>query len=176
MKKLLIALCLIPLTGFGAQKEKSMFHQVKVKDVNGKPVTLEAYKGKVLLVVNTASECGFTPQYAGLEALYQKYKAKGFEVLAFPSNDFGGQEPGTEAEIKKFCELKYKTTFPLFSKAKVKENPDPIFALLQKEAGEKVAWNFGKFLVNKEGKVVKYYPSKVEPMSDELSKAIEANL
>jgi len=176
MKKLLIALCLIPLTGLGAQKEKSMFHQVQVKDVNGKSVNLEAYKGKVLLVVNTASECGFTPQYAGLEALYQKYKAKGFEVLAFPSNDFGGQEPGTEAEIKKFCELKYKTTFPLFSKAKVKTNADPLFALLQKETGENVGWNFGKFLVNKEGKVLKYYPSKVEPMSAELTKAIEAAL
>ena len=158
------------------KKEKNMFYSIAVKDVSGKETTMADYKGKVLLVVNTASECGFTPQYAGLEALYEKYKGKGFAVLGFPSNDFGGQEPGTEAEIKKFCELKYKTTFPLFSKVKVKAPSHPLYDFLQKHSGSEVGWNFGKFLISKEGKILGYYPSKVEPGSADLAKAIEAAL
>lgn len=149
-------------------------YEIPVTKIEGASATLAEYKGKVLLLVNTASECGFTPQYKGLEELYQKYKAQGFVVLAFPSNDFGGQEPGTEKEIKKFCELKYKTTFPLYSKVGVKEKPHPLYAFLQKETGEKVGWNFGKFLIGKKGEVVKYYPSKVTPM--ELGKDVEAQL
>ena len=135
---------------------------------------LADFRGQVLLIVNVASQCGFTPQYKGLEELYQKYKAQGFVVAAFPSNDFGGQEPGTEKEIKKFCELKYKTTFPLYAKVGVKEKPHPLYAYLQKESGEKVGWNFGKFLIGKKGEVVKYYPSKVTPL--ELGKDVEAQL
>ena len=103
-------------------------HDFKVKTIDGKEASLADYKGKALLIVNTASECGYTPQYAGLEALYEKYKDRGFAVLGFPSNDFGGQEPGSNAEIKKFCELRYKTTFPLFSKIPVK-GPDAAPAL-----------------------------------------------
>src|SRR3954451_18818228 len=103
-----------------------MLYDFTVKTIDGKDVALSQYKGKALLVVNTASECGFTPQYEGLQKLYEAYKARGLEVLAFPSNDFGGQEPGTNAEVKQFCELKYKTTFPLFAKVSVKS--DPLYA------------------------------------------------
>lgn len=154
--------------------EMAQIYTTPVKTIDGKETNLSEHKGKVMLIVNTASECGYTPQYKGLEALYQKYKSQGLVVLGFPSNDFGGQEPGTEAEIKKFCELKYKTTFPMYSKVSVKANP--LYALLQKEAGADVAWNFGKFLVGKNGKVEKYFPSKVTPESDELSKAVEGAL
>jgi glutathione peroxidase len=154
--------------------EMAQIYTTPVKTIDGKETNLSEHKGKVMLIVNTASECGFTPQYKGLEALYQKYKGQGLVVLGFPSNDFGGQEPGTEAEIKKFCELKYKTTFPMYSKVSVKTNP--LYALLQKEAGASVAWNFGKFLVGKNGKVENYFPSKVTPESAELSRAIEGAL
>jgi glutathione peroxidase len=155
-------------------------HDISVKTIDGKDVSLSQYKGKAMLIVNTASQCGFTPQYKGLEALYQAYKAKGFEILAFPSNDFGGQEPGTNAEVKAFCELKYKTTFPLFAKVGVRagEAQAPLYKYLTglKENGGDVAWNFGKFLVNPEGKVVGHMPSKVDPESDELKKQIDAIL
>lgn len=167
-----VALAAAPQKG----NEMAQIYTTPVKTIDGKEGNLAGYKGKVLLIVNTASECGFTPQYKGLEALYQKYKDKGFVVLGFPSNDFGGQEPGSEAEIKKFCELKYKTSFPMFSKVGVKTNPHPLYALLQKEAGAEVQWNFGKFLVGKNGKVEKYFPSKVTPESPELAQAVEGAL
>jgi len=154
-------------------------HDFQVKTIDGKEVSLSQYKGKALLIVNTASECGYTPQYEGLEQLYQAYKAKGFEVLAFPSNDFGGQEPGTEQQIKKFCELKYHTTFPLFAKVVVKgPGAHPLYLHLQglpKNGGE-VDWNFNKFLVTPQGEVVAHLKSKVTPMSPELTKQIEAVL
>lgn len=162
-----------PVSGWSAKKAAGVY-DFPVTKIDGEAGSLAEYKGKVLLVVNTASECGFTPQYKGLEELYQKYKDQGFTVLAFPSNDFGGQEPGTEKEIKKFCELKYKTTFPLFAKVGVKEKPHPLYAFLQEKTGEKVGWNFGKFLIGKNGEVVKYYPSKVTPA--ELNKDVEAQL
>ncbi len=154
-------------------------HDFKVKTIDGQEVSLSQYRGKALLIVNTASECGFTPQYQGLEALYQAYRARGFEVLAFPSNDFGGQEPGSNAEIKKFCELKYKTTFPVFSKIAVKgKQADPLYAFLTMlpEHGGAVTWNFNKFLVDPTGKVVAHLESGVEPTSAELKKAVEAVL
>lgn len=154
--------------------EMAQIYTTPVKTIDGKETNLAEHKGKVMLIVNTASQCGFTPQYKGLEALYEKYKGQGLVVLGFPSNDFGGQEPGTEAEIKKFCELKYKTTFPMYSKVSVKSNL--LYSLLQKEAGAEVAWNFGKFLVGKNGKVEKYFPSKVTPEAPELAQAIEAAL
>ncbi len=150
-----------------------------VKSIDGKDVALSQYKGKTLLIVNTASECGFTPQYKGLEELYQAYKGKGLEVLAFPTNDFGAQEPGSNEEIKKFCELKYKTTFPLFGKITVKgDKAEPLYKFLtgQKENGGEVQWNFNKFLVAPDGKVVAHVTSKVEPMSNELRKQIDAVL
>jgi glutathione peroxidase len=154
-------------------------HDFKVKTIDGAEVSLSKYKGKALLIVNTASECGFTPQYKGLEELYRAYQAKGFEVLAFPSNDFGAQEPGSNAEIKKFCELKYKTTFPVFSKIAVKgKQADPLYAFLTTLPvhGGAVTWNFNKFLVDPSGTVVAHLESSVEPTSAELKKALEAVL
>jgi glutathione peroxidase len=156
-----------------------MVYDFNVKSIDGKEVPLSTYKGKALLIVNTASECGFTPQYEGLQKLYEGYKAKGFEVLAFPSNDFGGQEPGSAEEIKKFCTLKYKTTFPLFAKVVVKgKQAEPLYRFLQdlpKNGGE-VKWNFSKFLVDSKGEVVAHFDSNVEPQSDTLKKALDAAL
>jgi glutathione peroxidase len=154
-------------------------HDFSVQTIDGKEVSLSQYKGKALLIVNTASQCGYTPQYKGLEELYQVYKAKGFEVLAFPSNDFGGQEPGTNAEVKSFCELKYKTTFPLFAKVAVKgDGAAPLYKYLQglKENGGEVNWNFNKFLVAPDGRVVAHLSSRAEPMSGEVRKQLEAVL
>ena len=154
-------------------------HDFKVKTNDGVEVSLSQYKGKALLIVNTASECGYTPQYKGLEELYQAYKARGLEVLAFPSNDFGGHEPGSNAEIRKFCELRYKTTFPLFAKSPVKgPKADPLYRYLTTLPvnGGEVTWNFNKFLVDTTGAVVAHLDSSVEPTSAELKKRIEAVL
>jgi len=155
-------------------------HDFKVKTIDGKEASLADYRGKTLLIVNTASQCGYTPQYAGLEALYEKYRDRGFTVLGFPSNDFGAQEPGTNAEIKTFCELRYRTTFPLFSKIPVKgPAADPLYRYLTglpgKQGGE-VTWNFNKFLVGPDGKVIEHFDSKVDPMSPELTAKIEKAL
>lgn len=154
-------------------------YEFSVKTIDGKDVSLSSYQGKALLVVNTASECGYTPQYQGLEALYQAYKSRGFEVLAFPSNDFGAQEPGSNEEIKKFCELKFKTSFPLFAKVPVKgDAAHPLFKYLTglKENGGEIAWNFNKFLISPDGKVVAHFPSKIEPTSAALKEKLEAVL
>ena len=155
-------------------------HDFKVKTIDGKEASLSQYKGKALLIVNTASECGYTPQYAGLEALYEKYRDRGFAVLGFPSNDFGAQEPGSNAEIKKFCELRYKTTFPLFSKIPVKgPDADPLYKYLTALPGKQggtVTWNFNKFLVAPDGKVIEHFDSRVEPMAPELTAKLEAVL
>ena len=142
-----------------------------VKDIHGKSVKLDAYKGKALLIVNTASECGFTPQYKGLEALYEKLHEKGLEILGFPCNQFGAQEPGSEQEIAAFCEVNYGVTFPLF--AKVDVNGDaaaPLYRYLKKEkpgllGSEAIKWNFTKFLVDRTGKVVERYAPNAEPES-----------
>jgi glutathione peroxidase len=161
----------------------SSFYDFKVNTLAGVPVDLSSYKGKVLLVVNTASKCGYTPQYQGLQTLYQRYQSKGFEVLAFPSNDFGGQEPGNAKEIKTFCETKYKVNFPLFEK-----NPfsgsmkQPLYDwLVKNEPGNirgpsDVSWNYEKFLISKEGKVLARYRSSVTPESPDVVKAIEGAL
>lgn len=154
-------------------------YDFQVKSIDGKDVPLSNYKGKALMIVNTASKCGYTPQYKGLEELYETYKAKGFEILAFPANEFGGQEPGSNAEIKQFCELKYKTTFPLFEKIVVKgEGQHPLYKYLTglKENGGEITWNFNKFLVTPDGKVVAHLESKFEPMSAEVKKQVEAIL
>jgi glutathione peroxidase len=148
--------------------------------IDGKPKKLSDFKGQVLLVVNTASQCGFTPQYKGLEALYKKYKGKGFVVLGFPSNQFGAQEPGPENEIAEFCEVNYGVTFPLFAKVDVNgENAHPLYRHLKAAApgllgSEGIKWNFTKFLIGKDGKVVKRYAPNTEPA--ELAKDIEAAL
>lgn len=144
--------------------------QFKMKTIDGVEKDLADYKGKVVLFVNVASKCGYTPQYDGLEALNQKYKEKGLRILGFPSNDFLWQEPGTEKEIKTFCQTKYNVTFDMFSKIKVKgKNIDPLYKYLTETAG-KVGWNFHKFLMDKSGNI-KGYESKVKPQ--DLEKDIE---
>ncbi len=155
----------------------SKLYSYSVKTIDGKTRSLSDYKGKVLLIVNVASECGFTPQYRGLEQIYEKYKDKGFIILGFPSNDFGKQEPGTDSQIKNFCELNYHVTFDLFSKIEVKGPAiAPLYAYLTKESesAHEIKWNFNKFLVDRSGKVVQYYPSAVEPTDAQLTSLIEA--
>ncbi len=155
----------------------STFYDLKTTNIDGQPVDLAQYEGKVALVVNVASKCGYTKQYKGLESLYREYKDKGFEILGFPSNDFGAQEPAPEAEIKSFCSLTYDVTFDMFSKVKVSgAGMTDAYKYLTETTGSQVGWNFNKFLVNKEGKVVKYYPSSVAPESADLRKDIEALL
>lgn len=157
-------------------------HNFKVHDLSGKEVQLNIYKGKVLLIVNTASECGFTPQYEDLEAVYQLYKNKGFEVLAFPSNDFGGQEPLNGNEIQQFCSVKFHTTFPIFDKIHVKgKNANPLYSFLSNKSQNgnvNIApkWNFQKYLIDKNGHVIDYYLSTTSPTSAKVKKAIEALL
>ncbi len=146
-----------------------------VKNIDGQEIKLSDYQGKVALIVNVASQCGYTPQYKGLEALYKTYKDQGFVVLGFPSNDFGAQEPGSEEQIKQFCGLKYDVTFDMFSKVKVKGAAKvDIYKYLTEATKAEVQWNFNKFLVDKSGNVVKYYASGVSPDSPELKKDIEA--
>jgi glutathione peroxidase len=155
----------------------STLYDFKITNIDGQPVDLAQYKGKVALVVNVASKCGYTKQYKGLESLYREYKDKGFEILGFPSNDFGAQEPGTEAEIKSFCSLTYDVTFDMFSKVKVKgADMSDAYKYLTETTGSQVQWNFNKFLVDKEGKVVKYYPSSVAPEDAGLRQDIESLL
>ncbi|HTL47547.1 MAG TPA: glutathione peroxidase [Verrucomicrobiae bacterium] len=151
-------------------------HDFKAKTIDGKEVDLAQYDGKALLIVNTASQCGYTPQYASLEALYEKYKDAGLKVLAFPSNDFGGQEPGTDAEIKKFCDLRFKVTFDLFSKIPVKGDAmHPLYRYLTTATDFKgpITWNFNKFLVDPKGNVVARFDSKVDPLSPEFLQSVE---
>jgi len=147
------------------------------KDIDGVDVDLSTYKGKVLLVVNVASKCGFTPQYLGLQELYTQYKDQGFVVLAFPSNDFGKQEPGSEQEIKELCSSKYKVSFPMFSKVKVTGvEAHPFFKQLAAQkspAGGEPKWNFNKYLIDRNGKAVEHLESGMKPTSDELKKKVE---
>ena len=154
------------------------FYRLATKTLEGQPADLKSYAGKVALVVNVASQCGYTPQYAGLEKLYGDLKGKGFVVLGFPSNDFGGQEPGTAVEIRQFCSLNYDVTFPLFEKVVTHAGAgqSPVYANLQKQSGELPSWNFAKYLVGKDGKVVKFYKSGVKPDDAGLRKDIEAAL
>jgi len=155
-------------------------YDFSAKTIDGKARKLSDYKGKVLLVVNTASQCGFTPQYKGLEALYKKYKDKGFAVLGFPSNQFGQQEPGPESEIAEFCEMNYGVTFPMFSKVDVNgDAAHPLFKYLTSAkkgllGSEAIKWNFTKFLVDKEGNVVERYApmTKPEDLEKDIGKAL----
>ena len=150
-------------------------HDFTLDTIDGTPRSLGDFKGKVLLLVNTASECGFTPQYQGLQKLHAAYEARGFSVVGFPSNDFGGQEPASNKDIKAFCSTKFGVAFPMFAKIPVKgPAKHPLYALLVQTppAGE-VKWNFGKFLVGKDGKVIARYDSDVVPGSPDLAAAIE---
>ncbi|MCX6549611.1 MAG: glutathione peroxidase [Acidobacteria bacterium] len=150
---------------------------MKVTTLAGQPADLGAYRGKVALVVNVASQCGYTPQYAGLEKLYREMAPKGMVILGFPSNDFGGQEPGTPEEIQTFCKRSYDVTFPLFAKVVTKAGADqsPVYAFLG-ETGNLPQWNFSKYVVDTHGKVVAFFPSRVTPDAPELRAAIEKAL
>lgn len=155
----------------------SSIQEFTLSSIDGKPVPLADYKGKVALVVNVASQCGYTPQYAGLESLYKKYKAKGFVILGFPANNFGSQEPGTNDEIKTFCSRKYSVDFPMFSKISVTGGDKaPLYQYLTQTGGGEIQWNFTKFLVDKDGKVLRRFESNVEPEAAEVTAAIEAAL
>jgi glutathione peroxidase len=163
---------------FGA----SSVHEFTLNSIDGTPAPLSAYRGKVVLIVNVASRCGFTPQYAGLEALYEKYKDRGFVILGFPANNFGGQEPGTNEEIKTFCTTKYNVTFPMYSKISVKgDDKAPLYQFLTDQqanpaTGGEIQWNFTKFLVDKSGRVVARFEPKVTPQSPDVTSAIEKAL
>lgn len=182
MKK--IALCSIMMFMAAAlpaaAEEPAMgIYSISMQRIDGRTQPLSDYKGQVLLIVNTASRCGFTPQYQGLEELYGKYKDQGFTVLAFPANDFMGQEPGSNEEIKNFCELKYKTSFPLFAKTSVKgDGINPLFKYLTEDPASQgpVTWNFNKFLVGRDGRVVARFDSRVRPTDGEIVAAVEKAL
>jgi len=152
-------------------------YSLKVKTLQGNETDLAQYKGKVTLVVNVASHCGYTPQYAGLQKLYDDLKDRGFAILGFPSNDFGAQEPGSPEEIATFCKKNYGVTFPMFSKVVTKPGAEqsPVYAYLG-QGGDLPSWNFAKYLVGKDGKVVAFYPSKVAPEAKELRENIEKTL
>ncbi|MEZ5425470.1 MAG: glutathione peroxidase [Pyrinomonadaceae bacterium] len=160
----------------------STIYQFSAMDIDGKDVLLKQYQGDVLLIVNTASKCGYTPQYQGLQAIYDKYKDKGFKVLGFPANNFNGQEPGTNEEIKDFCTLKYKVSFPMFAKISVKgDDIHPLYKFLtdkgtDPEFGGEITWNFNKFLINDKGEIVARFSSKDEPESEVVINAIEKQL
>jgi glutathione peroxidase len=170
-------------TGLVALMAGSAFAASNVYDftlpsIDGKPMPLAEFKGKVILMVNVASKCGYTPQYSALEALYEKYKDQGFVIVGFPANNFGAQEPGTNAEIKTFCSRKYNVTFPMYSKISVKgDDQAPLYEYLTKDtpapiSGE-IKWNFTKFLVDRNGNVVQRFESAVTPDSPEVTSAVE---
>ena len=178
MKAIALLAALLFMQTIAANAES--LYDIKLKDIDGKDTTLAAYKGKAVLIVNVASKCGYTKQYAGLETTYQKYKDKGFVVLGFPCNQFGGQEPGTNEEIKQFCSSKFNVTFPLYDKIDVNgANRHPLYvALAGKDSpfpGD-IKWNFNKFLIGKDGTILKRFDSKVTPESEELTKAVEGAL
>lgn len=161
-------------------KMKKNISQITVKDIDGKPVNLSEYKGKVLLIVNVASYCGYTKQYSGLEEIYKKYNSKGFEILAFPCNQFGEQEPGTNEEIKNFCSTKFDVTFKLFDKIDVNgKDKSPLYQILTDNdvtGKSDIKWNFEKFLIDKNGDIVSRFATKAEPTGKEITSAIEKEL
>lgn len=169
-------------TPFFTPLSQKSIYEFTLKDIDGNDVAFEQYKDKVLLLVNVASKCGFTPQYEGLENLFLQYKDKGFLVLGFPANNFLSQEPGTDEEIKTFCSLRYNVTFPMFSKISVKgQDIHPLYRFLTEKptdpefAGD-IKWNFNKFLVDKSGKIIARFESKIKPEDPELVAAIEKAL
>ncbi|WP_246068258.1 glutathione peroxidase [Fodinibius sediminis] len=164
-----------------AEAPADSVHDFSLSSIDGEETALSQYEGKVLLIVNTASECGFTPQYEGLQALYEKYSDEGLVVLGFPANNFGGQEPGTDEEIKRFCKVNYEVTFPMFSKISVKgDDQHPLFSYLTSAENPdfrgEIKWNFEKFLIDKEGKLSRRFRSDVKPQSNEILKAIDSAL
>lgn len=177
---LMLCVAMTPFVQAESKNDCALCSQVKT--IDGKEVDLADYKGKVVLVVNVASACGLTPQYEGLQALYEKYGDKGLVVLGFPCNQFGAQEPGTESEIKQFCSSKYKVTFPMFSKVEVNgPGAAPLYQFLTSQETKpvgagKISWNFEKFLIGADGKLLQRFSPRTSPDSEELVKAIEAAL
>jgi len=177
MRRILVPLIGLALLG-GPLPGKAVMslYDLSLQGLDGKPMPLSAFRGKVVLAVNVASECGYTPQYEGLQKLQAALAGRGFSVVGFPCNQFGGQEPGTAEAIQTFCSSTYHVTFPMTGKVDVKgPNQSPVYAFLTRDQGEP-AWNFHKYLVGKDGKVIKAFPSKVAPESPELMAAIEAAL
>lgn len=180
--KIILAVLISTILSFSSMhKKNNSIYEFPITDIDGKEMTLEPYKGKVLLIVNVASKCGYTPQYEGLQAIYEKYNSKGLEIVGFPANNFKGQEPGTEEDIKEFCTLTYGVTFPMSSKVSVVgKDQDPLFSYLTSQPNKDfegdIDWNFEKFLVDEDGKLIRRFRSKVKPESKELTDAIEALL
>jgi glutathione peroxidase len=178
--KIMMALFSLLMVSVVVAEGASNVYQIPIKDIEGRVTSLKAYEGKVLLVVNVASKCGLTPQYKALEETYQKYKKSGLVVLGFPCNDFANQEPGSNDEIKEFCEVNYGVTFPLFDKLHVK-GPDqhPLYAALTGATSPfpgEVQWNFGKFLIGKDGKILARFEPRTAPDAAEIREAIEKAL
>src|SRR5438876_5686709 len=176
MKLLLIALCLMSCAALAA----SNVHEFTLDALNGTPTPLANFKGRVMLVVNVASQCGYTYQYEGLQALFKKYESQGFVIAGFPANNFGGQEPGSNEEIGAFCKSKFGVTFPMFSKISVKgSDKAPLYQFLtdkKAKTGGEIQWNFTKFLVDRSGNVIQRFEPAVEPLSKQLVAAVEAAL
>jgi glutathione peroxidase len=176
----LAVLCAVVVSAAMSAQQSQSFYDLKTTSLDGKPADLGQFKGKVSLVVNVASQCGYTPQYAGLEKLHRELKAKGFNVLGFPSNDFGGQEPGTAQEIATFCRTNYDVTFPMFEKLVTRRGTDqsPIYAFLG-ASGKLPAWNFSKYVIDKRGRITAFFPSEVTPedpaLRSAITKALSAN-
>jgi glutathione peroxidase len=180
-----IALTVVLAAGISAAmvsaQQPQSFYDLKTMTLDGKPGNLAQYRGKVSLVVNVASKCGYTPQYAGLEKLQREMKGRGFNVLGFPSNDFGGQEPGSAEEIATFCRLTYDVTFPMFEKLVTGRGADqsPVYAFLGSKSGKLPEWNFSKYVIDKQGRVTAFFPSEVTPEDPALraaiAKALSAN-
>lgn len=166
------------ITATKPEAQAQTLHAFTVDGLDGKPRDLAAWKGKVTLVVNTASECGFTKQYEGLQKLQEQYAARGFDVLGFPCNDFGGQEPGSAAEIQTFCSQGFGVTFPLFAKVGVKAGArqSPLYAWLGAASGKLPGWNFGKYLIGRDGKPIAFWSSSTAPEDAEVAAAIEKAL
>jgi len=175
------ALLLLGMTAETSKRPEpsATVHDFRVRAMDGREVPLSEFAGQWLLVVNTASRCGFTPQYAGLEKLHQRFRARGLRVLAFPANDFMRQEPGSDAEIRQFCSLEYGVTFPVFSKLHVKgRDMHPLFEHLTEHSAKPgpVRWNFSKFLVDPQGRVVERFDPRTDPLDDSVIRAIESRL
>jgi glutathione peroxidase len=179
MEKFFLLVALLGVTAMAADKS---VYDFTLNSIDGQPTPLSNFRGKVLMLVNVASRCGYAPQYAGLEALFEKYKDRGFVIVAIPANNFGGQEPGTNQEIKAFCTAKYHVSFPMMAKVSVKGSDiTPLYAFLTDKnvhpsTGGEIGWNFTKFLIGPDGNVIARFDSKVEPESPEVTSAIDKTL
>lgn len=178
MFRIIVSFLMVLVCMIDAHSDIGSFYDLKAVSIDGADSSLRDFSGKVALVVNVASNCGYTSQYAGLQKLYSELKDRGFVIVGFPSNDFGSQEPGTNSEIKAFCSNTYGVTFPMFAKISVRgASKHPVYQFLtQSTGGSEVGWNFEKFLVNRKGVVVGRFPSSVSPSSQELLVAINAAL